>query len=105
MAEHQNHVDVGHMQGPENTLPMVGGQGPFGNLEMGGMFTVVKVRDELAPDNYRDPGWYSNPRGTLARRISDDADFGSPARRGPTPQSAPPPETAPVDHSKMKHGT
>ena len=105
MAEHQNHVDVGHMQGPENTLPMVGGQGPFGNLEMGGMFTVVKVRDALAPGDYRDPGWYSHPRGTLAHQVSEDADFGSPARRRPAPESAHPPETAPVDHSKMKHGT
>jgi hypothetical protein len=28
----------------ENTLPMMAGQGPFGPIEMGGMFTVVKVR-------------------------------------------------------------
>ena len=105
MAEHQDHTDSGHMQGPENTLAMVSGKGPFGNLEMGGMFTVVKVRDDLAPGDYRDPGWYSSPRGTLARRISDDADFGSPIRRGPAPESAPPPENEPVDHSRMKHGT
>jgi hypothetical protein len=72
---------------------------------MGGMFTVVKVRDGLAPGDYRDPGWYSNPRGTLARRISDDEDFGSPTRHRQMPESMPPPETAPVDHSKMKHGT
>jgi hypothetical protein len=24
---------------PENTLPMMTGEGPFGSLEMGGMFT------------------------------------------------------------------
>ena len=30
---------------PENTLPMMMGQGPFGPLEMGGMFTVIKVRE------------------------------------------------------------
>jgi hypothetical protein len=100
MAEHQDHAETGHMKGPENTLPMMVGKGPFGNLEMGGMFTVVKVRDGLAPGDYRDPGWYRNPPGTLARRISDDADFGSPARRGP----APPSETEPVDHSRMNHG-
>lgn len=101
MAEHQDHAEMGHMKGPENTLPMMIGKGPFGNLEMGGMFTVVKVRDGLALGDYRDPGWYRNPPGTLARRISEDADFGSPARRGP----APPSETAPVDHSRMNHGT
>jgi FtsP/CotA-like multicopper oxidase with cupredoxin domain len=105
MAEHQEHVAMGHMRGPENTLPMEGGQGPFGNLEMGGMFTVVKVRDDLAPGDYRDPGWYASPRGTLARRISNDANFGSPARHGSVPESVPPAETTPVDHSTMKHGT
>ena len=55
------------MQGPENTLPMMMGKGPFGNLEMGGMFTVLKVRDELAPGDFRDPGPYRIPPGTVAR--------------------------------------
>jgi hypothetical protein len=71
MAEHQEHTDSGHMRGPENTLPMFGGQGPFGNLEMGGMFTVIKVRDRLPPDG-GDPGWYSHPPGSVARLVSDD---------------------------------
>jgi len=82
MAEHQHHTDSGHMRGPENTLPMMSGKGPFGNLEMGGMFTVIKVRDDLAPGDYRDPGWYRHPAGTVARRVSQDADFGAPIRRG-----------------------
>ena len=81
MAEHQNHTDSGHMRGPENTLPMMMGKGPFGNLEMGGMFTVVKVRDDLAPNDFRDPGWYRHAPGTQARKVSDDPDFGQPARR------------------------
>jgi FtsP/CotA-like multicopper oxidase with cupredoxin domain len=51
---------------PDNTLPMMTGQGPFGPLEMGGMFTVVKIREELARDDYKDPGWYSHPEGSLA---------------------------------------
>jgi hypothetical protein len=51
---------------PENTLPMMAGDGPFGALEMGGMFTVVKVREGLAHDDYRDPGWYRHPPGTVA---------------------------------------
>ncbi len=95
MAEHQDHTDSGHMRGPENTLPMLGGQGPFGNLEMGGMFTVIKVRDRLPPDG-SDPGWYSHPPGSVARRVSEETDFGTPARRSPA--------IAPVDHSKMDHG-
>ena len=42
MAEHQKHVDMGHHRGPENTLAMMTGKGPYGNIEMGGMFTTVK---------------------------------------------------------------
>ena len=80
MAEHQEHTDAGH-QGPVNTMPMMTGKGPFGNLEMGGMFTLVKVRDDLAPGDYGDPGWYDHPAGTVARRVSTDRNFGSPPRR------------------------
>ncbi|MBM3569157.1 MAG: copper oxidase [Alphaproteobacteria bacterium] len=54
------------MELPPNTLPMMTGQGPFGALEMGGMFTVVKVRAGLARGDYRDPGWYAHPPGTVA---------------------------------------
>jgi FtsP/CotA-like multicopper oxidase with cupredoxin domain len=63
MAEHADHVH--HMTGPKNTLPMMMGKGPFGNIEMGGMFTVVKVRDHLQPYD-KDPGWYKHPEGTVA---------------------------------------
>jgi hypothetical protein len=82
MAEHQDHTDSGHMQGPENTLAMAMGQGPFGNIGMGGMFTLVKVRDDLEPGDFRDPGWYRHPEGEVAYRVSDDPNFGNPARRG-----------------------
>ena len=57
-----------HMDGPKNTLPMMGGHGPFGSMEMGGMFTVLKVRENLA--SYDDPGWYQAPEGTRVRKIS-----------------------------------
>lgn len=67
MAEHQDHVD--HMPGPVNTLPMMMGEGPFGNIEMGGMFTIVKVRDDVAPGDYTDPGWYKHPPGTVAYKV------------------------------------
>ncbi|GAA4341650.1 copper oxidase [Pigmentiphaga soli] len=52
---------------PDNTLPMMSGQGPFGALEMGGMFSVLKVRDDVAPGDYSDPGWFRHPPGTVAR--------------------------------------
>lgn len=65
MAEHQDHTD--HMKGPANTLPMMMGVGPYGNIEMGGMFTVFKVRDDIT--DYKDPGWYKQPPGTVAYKV------------------------------------
>ena len=80
MAEHQEHTDGGH-QGPINTTAMMVGKGQFGNMEMGGMFTVVKVRDTVAPGDFGDPGWFRHPAGTVARRVSTDPGYGSPVRR------------------------
>lgn len=54
---------------PENTLPMMAGEGPYGPMEMGGMVTLLKVREGLARDDYRDPGWYRQPPGTQARKV------------------------------------
>jgi hypothetical protein len=51
---------------PENTLTMMTGAGPYGNIEMGGMFTVVKIRADLAHGDYRDPGWYKPPKDRVA---------------------------------------
>jgi hypothetical protein len=51
---------------PDNTLPMMTGQGPFGGVGMGGMFSVLKVRRDQAPGDYSNPGWYKHPPGTLA---------------------------------------
>jgi hypothetical protein len=34
---------------------------------MGGMFTLLKIRDDIDYDH--DPGWYSQPAGTGARRV------------------------------------
>jgi FtsP/CotA-like multicopper oxidase with cupredoxin domain len=42
------------------------GQGPMGALEMGGMFTTIKVREGLGRNDYKDPGWYKHPAGTVA---------------------------------------
>lgn len=65
MAEMQEMDEMG-MELPENTLPMMTGQGPFGPIEMGGMFTVVKVRQNHPRDDYSDPGWYTHPAGSIA---------------------------------------
>jgi FtsP/CotA-like multicopper oxidase with cupredoxin domain len=61
-------ADMGEMEMPipDNTLPMMTGAGPFGPIEMGGMFSVVKVREGLARNDYKDPGWYKHPPGTVA---------------------------------------
>ena len=82
MSEHSGHVSMG-LPGPENTLPMMAGEGPYGPIEMGGMFTILKVRDDQPPGDYRDPGWYRAPQGQVARRVSDDPAFGRPHRRQP----------------------
>lgn len=69
---------------PDNTLPMMTGFGPFGPIEMGGMFSVVKVREGLAHDDYRDPGWYKHPAGTVAHEVEDPAPE-APHREGAAP--------------------
>jgi hypothetical protein len=51
---------------PENTLPMMTGAGPYGDIEMGGMFTMMKIRANLAHGDYADPGWYKAPAGSVA---------------------------------------
>ena len=74
-------ADMGEMQMPipDNTLPMMTGQGPFGAIEMGGMFTTVKVREGLAKNDYRDPGWYEHPKGTVSYEWTGPAE--EPVRR------------------------
>ena len=64
--------DMGQMgmPAPKNSIPMVGGPGPFDYIDMGGMVTVLKVRDGIT--NYEDPGWYQHPAGTVADVASDD---------------------------------
>jgi manganese oxidase len=61
-------ADMGEMEMelPENTAPMMTGTGPYGPVEMGGMFTMVKVRKDQKPGDYKDPGWYKQPPGTQA---------------------------------------
>ena len=81
-------ADMGEMEMPlpDNTLPMMSGAGPFGAIEMGGMFTVVKVRERLARNDYSDPGWYRHPAGTQAYEWKGDP---PPAARKQPAASAP----------------
>ena len=63
--------DMG-MKNPKNSIPMVGGPGPFDYITMGGLFTILKVREGIT--NYEDPGWYQHPAGTLAE-VAPEADL------------------------------
>jgi FtsP/CotA-like multicopper oxidase with cupredoxin domain len=78
-------ADMGEMEMPlpDNTLPMMSGNGPFGPIEMGGMFTVVKIREGLARGDYKDPGWYKHPEGTVAREWTGPAPVAE--RKAPAP--------------------
>lgn len=57
-------MDEMQMPVPANSTPMRGGAGPFGTIDMGGMFTVIKVRD--ADSKETEEGWYRHPSGTVA---------------------------------------
>ena len=47
---------------------MMTGTGPFGPIEMGGMFTMMKIRAGLAR-YVADPGWFEHPPGTVAWKV------------------------------------
>ena len=65
-------ADMGEMgmAAPPNSLPMVGGPGKYDYITMGGMFTILKVRETLPADG-SDPGWYDCPPGTMAASATD----------------------------------
>src|SRR5205085_12223987 len=66
---------------PRNSVPMKGAPGKHGYIDMGGMFTLLKVREKL--DSYDiDPGWYESPKSEQAMEASAD----ELARDGITPE-------------------
>ncbi len=92
-------ADMGEMEMelPENTFPMMTGTGPYGPIEMGGMFTMLKVRADQKPDDYKDPGWYKMPPGTQSREVAaPTAKPTSSMAPGADPAGAPPAATAAV---------
>ena len=58
------------MAQPHNSISMMGGPGPFGTIDMGGMFTILKVRDPLTAASAA--GWYDHPPGTVASEATAD---------------------------------
>jgi FtsP/CotA-like multicopper oxidase with cupredoxin domain len=71
---------------PDNTVPMMTGEGPFGSLEMGGMVSVIKVRKNQKPGDYSDPGWYQAPKGTRAAEWTGPLDE-APRTEAPSAQA------------------
>jgi manganese oxidase len=61
--------DMG-MPVPPNSIPMLGGKGKHDIITMGGMFTILKVRDGIK--SFEDPGWYDAPPGSLASTAGED---------------------------------
>jgi manganese oxidase len=87
---------------PPNSIPMKGAVGPFGDyISMGGMFTIIKVRDRLASYD-KDPGWYQHPRGTVALKASaadlvrDGIDVQAPTPKAAAPQARSPRGASPT---------
>jgi FtsP/CotA-like multicopper oxidase with cupredoxin domain len=63
-------MDEMKMPVPRNSTPMRGSDGPFGGIDMGGMFTLLKVRDDATT---ADPtGWHRHRPGTVAE-LADPA--------------------------------
>jgi FtsP/CotA-like multicopper oxidase with cupredoxin domain len=103
-------ADMGEMEMPipDNTAPMMTGEGPYGGVEMGGMFSILKVRKNQKPGDYSNPGWYQQPPGTQAYAWNGtlpDATRGPSAQRSAIPPAGPvtaPAEVQirkPIDHS------
>jgi hypothetical protein len=66
---------------------MMTGTGPFGAIGMGGMFSVLKVRKDQMPGDYKDPGWFKHPAGTVAYEFNGQP---APPPRAPQARSAAP---------------
>jgi hypothetical protein len=92
MHAHTEHIGRGHMTGPENTLPMAMGEGPFGPIGMGGMLALLKVRPGQKGD--ADPGWYDGDRVPRARRVKVAS---------AAPVAAAPAPVAPAEHPPVHH--
>jgi hypothetical protein len=86
------------MNRPRNSLSMVGAPGKYDYIDMGGMFTIVKVRENLT--SYDDPGWYETPLGTLAGLASNDELLRD---LGRLPEAEPTDKTMRMNHDKMGH--
>ena len=95
-------ADMGamEMELPDNTFPMMTGTGPYGPIEMGGMFTTLKVRADQKNGDYSDPGDYKQPPGTQAFEYTGPV---SVPPRAPDAVAKPVAEPAGNAHKPDKH--
>ncbi|GHC90326.1 exported copper oxidase [Pseudorhodoferax aquiterrae] len=95
-------ADMGEMEMPlpDNTARMMSGEGPFGSVEMGGMFSMVKVRKDQKPGDYSNPGWFKHPKGTVAYEYG--APMAEPARSSGAGPSAMPAQNMPAKNIEVQ---
>ena len=110
MAEMSEMSEMMAMPLPENTLPMMTGKSQFGAIDMGGMFTVLKVRDNVAKNSNADPGHYQHPKGTVAYELLDNAALPAAAKQSSAPETKPTiefdvrkPQMGGTGHKNMEH--
>lgn len=65
------------MESPANSIPMKGGPGPYGYIDMGGMFTILKVRDGAPSDWHPTTPEEQARLATAAELAEDGVDPGS----------------------------
>jgi hypothetical protein len=85
---------------------MMTGEGPFGSVEMGGMFSVVKVRADQQPNDYSNPGWFKHPKGTRAYQYKQkmkEPNRSRSAGRQSMPRASKPAESIEVRIRKPQH--
>jgi len=92
-----------NMPVPENSLPMRGAQGPFSYIDMGGMFTILKVREK--PDDADPNAYFEQPAGSVAgiadaAKLSEDGIVVPPAPS----RLAPSPSPSSSGHDHTQHG-
>jgi manganese oxidase len=102
MSEMSEMSEMMEMPLPENTLPMMMGKGQFGAIEMGGMFTTLKVRQDLQKNDFRDPGDYKFPANSVAYEWQGEmpATTSAPEAKRPTLK-----DTVEVNVKKPDHNT
>ena len=66
------------------------------------MFTVMKIREGLAPNDYQDPGPYRHPTGTVAYEFKGETAQVPAQSNAPAPRTPQPPMTKP-GMGGMKH--